>query len=206
MSRSDSPRTQRNRAHIAQAAARLIAEHGLNDWQAAKRKARRHLGLPDHEALPGNEEVEQALRDYNTLFQATAQTASLRAQRVDALGWMERLSQWKPLLTGAVAAGWATEHSEVRLELEAEDAKPVEPAALTCGLEHGVFPANLINGGWNPEGIFHAPDNVEIRKARLDHDHVGAFLQIQIYLPERLVRVRRVHLVAVLVAALEIAR
>src|SRR5205814_8961260 len=82
----------------------------------------------------------------------------------------------------------------------------VEPAALTCGLEHGVFPANLINGGWNPEGIFHAPDNVEIRKARLDHDHVGAFLQIQIYLPERLVRVRRAHLVAVLVAALEIAR
>ena len=120
MPRTDSPRALRNRARIAQAAARLIAEHGLNDWQAAKRKACRHLGLPDHEALPGNEEVEQALRDYNTLFQGTAQTASLRAQRVDALGWMERLSQWKPLLTGAVAAGWAIEHSEVRLELEAD--------------------------------------------------------------------------------------
>ena len=146
MPRADSPRTQRNRARIAQATARLIAEHGLNDWQAAKRKARRHLGLPDHEALPGDEEVEQALRDYNTLFQGTAQTASLRAQRVDALGWMERLSQWKPLLTGAVAAGWATEHSEVRLELEAEDAKPVELSLINAGIAYASVPAQRGDG------------------------------------------------------------
>ena len=146
MPRIDSPRTQRNRARIAQGAARLIAEHGLNDWQAAKRKARRHLGLPDHEALPGNEEVEQALRDYNTLFQSTAQTISLRSQRVDALGWMERLSQWKPLLTGAVAAGWATEHSEVRLELEAEDAKSVELSLINAGIAYASVPAQHGDG------------------------------------------------------------
>ena len=146
MPRTDSPRALRNRARIAQAAARLIAEHGLNDWQAAKRKACRHLGLPDHEALPGNEEVEQALRDYNTLFQGTAQTASLRAQRADALGWMERLSQWKPLLTGAVAAGWATEHSEVRLELEAEDAKSVELSLINAGIAYASVPAQRGDG------------------------------------------------------------
>ena len=34
MARTDSPRALRNRVRIAQAAARLIAEHGLNDWQA----------------------------------------------------------------------------------------------------------------------------------------------------------------------------
>jgi hypothetical protein len=141
MPRTDSPRALRNRTRIAQAAARLIAEHGLNDWQAAKRKACRHLGLPDHEALPGNEEVEQALRDYNTLFQGTAQMASLRAQRVDALDWMEKLSQWKPLLTGAVAAGWATEHSEVRLELEAEDTKSVELSLINAGIAYASVPA-----------------------------------------------------------------
>ena len=140
MPRPASPRAQRNRVRIAQAAARLIAEHGLNDWQAAKRKACRHLGFPEHEALPGNEEVEQALRDYNTLFQGSAQIASLRAQRLDALGWMERLAQWKPLLTGAVAAGWATEHSEVRLELEAEDAKTVELSLINAGVAYTSVP------------------------------------------------------------------
>lgn len=140
MPRPDSPRALRNRVRIAQAAARLIAEHGLNDWQAAKRKACRQLGLPDHEALPGNEEVEQALRDYNTLFHGPAQEASLRAQRVDALGWMERLAQWKPLLIGAVAAGWATEHSEVRLELEAEDTKSVELSLINAGVTYASVP------------------------------------------------------------------
>jgi hypothetical protein len=131
----------RNRVRIAQAAARLIAEHGLNDWRLAKRKACRELGLPDHEALPGNEEVEEALRNYNTLFHGTAQEASLRVQRLDALRWMERLAQWKPLLTGAVAAGWATEHSEVRLELEAEDAKSVELSLINAGVRYAAVAA-----------------------------------------------------------------
>ena len=122
--------------------ARLIAEHGLTDWNAAKRKACRQLGLPDREALPGNEEVEQALRDYNTLFRSDEQPAHLHRQRVDALRWMERLSQWNPVLTGAVAAGWATAHSEIRLELEAEDAKTVELALINAGVSYGLAPVS----------------------------------------------------------------
>ncbi|HET9764499.1 MAG TPA: hypothetical protein VFR50_13350 [Casimicrobiaceae bacterium] len=140
MARSDSTRSLRNRTRIAQAAARLIAEHGLVDWSAAKRKACRELGLPAQESLPGNEEVEQALRDYNSLFRATTQPVSLRAQRSDALRWMERLARWAPVLTGAVAAGWATEHSEVRLELEAEDAKAVELELINAGVPYSQMP------------------------------------------------------------------
>ena len=140
MARSDSPRALRDRTRIAQAAARLIAEHGLTDWSVAKRKACRELGLPAQESLPGNDEVEQALRDYNSLFRATTQPASLRAQRADALRWMERLSRWAPVLTGAVAAGWATEHSEVRLELEAEDAKAVELELINAGVAYTQMP------------------------------------------------------------------
>jgi hypothetical protein len=86
------------------------------------------------------------LRDYNTLFQGTAQVASLRAQRVQALGWMERLAEWKPVLTGAVAAGWATEHSEVRLELEAEDAKAVELSLINAGVAYASVPESRGNG------------------------------------------------------------
>jgi len=106
----------------------------------AKRKACRELGLPDHEALPGNDEIEQALRDYNSLFRGTTQPATLRAQRSDALQWMERLSRWDPVLTGAVAAGWATEHSEVRLELEAEDPKAVELALINADVAYAQVP------------------------------------------------------------------
>jgi hypothetical protein len=126
----------RNRARIAQAAARLIAEHGLSDWAAAKRKACRELGLSEREALPGNDEIEQALRDYNSLFRPHAQAASLRAQRMIALDWMQRLAPWRPMLVGGVAAGWATAHSDVRLELEAEDPKAVELGLINAGIEY----------------------------------------------------------------------
>jgi hypothetical protein len=140
VARFDSPRALRNRTRIAQAAARLIAEHGLTDWSLAKRKACREIGLPSHEALPGNDEIEQALRDYNSLFHGATQPLSLRAQRLDALRWMERLSRWDPVLTGAVAAGWATQHSEVRLELQAEDAKAVELALINEGVPYTQMP------------------------------------------------------------------
>jgi hypothetical protein len=53
---------------------------------------------------------------------------------------MERLSRWDPVLTGAVAAGWATEHSEVRLELEAEDPKAVELALINAGVAYAQVP------------------------------------------------------------------
>jgi hypothetical protein len=149
-----SSQASRNRVRIAQAAARLIAEHGLSDWAAAKRKACRELGLTDREALPANEEIEQALRDYNSLFQPRAQAASLRAQRLVALDWMERLAQWRPLLVGGVAAGWATAHSDVRLELEAEDPKTVELGLINAGIEYtaapplgGAAPGARLNAG-----------------------------------------------------------
>jgi hypothetical protein len=149
-----SSQSLRNRVRIAQAAARLIAEHGLSDWAAAKRKACRELGLSDREALPANEEIEQALRDYNSLFHPQAQAASLRAQRVVALEWMECLSSWRPLLVGGVAAGWATAHSDVRLELEAEDPKAVELGLINAGIEYtaaapagGTAPGTRLNAG-----------------------------------------------------------
>lgn len=139
-SHNASPQGLRNRTRIAQAAARLIAEHGLSDWSAAKRKACRELGLSEREALPANEEIEQALRDYNSLFQPEAQAASLHAQRMIALEWMERLALWRPLLVGGVAAGWATAHSDVRLELEAEDPKAVELGLINAGIEYTAAP------------------------------------------------------------------
>lgn len=136
MPRLDTLHAQRNRVRIAQTAARLIAEHGLTDWSAAKRKACRELGLGERECLPGNDEIEQALREYHSLFRRDEHIASLRVQRQGALPWMERLSVWDPILVGGVAAGWATPYSEVRIEIEAEDPKAVELALINAGVEY----------------------------------------------------------------------
>ena len=107
-------REAQDRTRIAQAAAKLIAEHGIADWTLAKRKAARQLMLPERTALPGDAEIEAALADYHALFGGAAHVAQLREQRERALLWMQRLGQFEPALVGGVAAGWATAHSDIR--------------------------------------------------------------------------------------------
>lgn len=133
-------RAKRERLQIAQTAARLIAEHGLTDWSLAKQKAARQLMLPDSAALPSNEEIEEALSSYHSLFAAASHEATLRAQREEALAWMTRLAAWEPLLVGGVAAGWATAHSDIRLELVADDAKAVEMALASERVRYAALP------------------------------------------------------------------
>jgi hypothetical protein len=128
-----SQRDAQNRVRIAQVAARLIAEHGITDWSLAKRKAARQLMLPEREALPGDDEVQAALTEHHALFARDTHDDQLRAQREEALLWMRRLAQFAPQLRGGVAEGWATEHSDIRLELVAEDAKAVELVLLNAG-------------------------------------------------------------------------
>ena len=138
--RADGLRRERDRIRIAQAAAKLIVEHGLTDWTLAKRKAARQLLLPESSALPSNDEIEAALADHHALFGGDAHLASLRRQRVEALAWMRRLAPWEPVLVGGVAEGWATEHSDVRLELVADDPKAVEIELAGHGVTYGALP------------------------------------------------------------------
>jgi hypothetical protein len=138
--RTDQLRRERDRIRIAQAAARLIAEHGLTDWTLAKRKAARQLMLPETTALPSNDEIEVALADHHALFGGEAHLIALRRQRAEALVWMRRLVRWDPLLVGGVAEGWASEHSEVRLELVADDPKTVEMALAGEGIAYAALP------------------------------------------------------------------
>ena len=138
--RSDQLRLMRDRTRIAQTAARLIVEHGISNWAQAKRKAARQLMLPATVALPSNDDIEQALADHHPLFGGEAHAASLRGQRLEALKWMRRLARWDPVLVGGVAAGWATEHSDVRLELVADDPKGVEMALAGEGVAYAAAP------------------------------------------------------------------
>jgi len=101
-------RDAQNRVRIAQAAARLIVEHGLTDWSLAKRKAARQLMLSEREALPDDGEIEVALAEHHALFGGGEHAAALRAQREEALVWLRRLDEFRPVLVGGVAAGWAS--------------------------------------------------------------------------------------------------
>lgn len=133
-------RDAQNRARIADVAARLIAEHGLSDWSLAKRKAVRQLMLPEQTALPGDDEVEAALAAHHELFGGDEHAATLRGQREEALVWLRELAAFEPVLVGGVAAGWATAHSDIRIELVADDSKTVELALINRNIAYRVAP------------------------------------------------------------------
>ena len=135
---------EENRQRIAQTAARLIVEHGITDWTHAKRKAARQLMLSEREALPGDDEVEAALNEHQALFGGEAHAAKLREQREEALLWMRRLQAFRPQLVGGVAAGWATEHSDIRIELTTDDHKAIELMLINADIEYRAAP--LRNG------------------------------------------------------------
>src|SRR3954471_10911841 len=90
------------RARIAAAAARIMAEDGIDDYALAKRKAARQLGAGDTQALPGNDEIEAELRAYQSLYQGDEQRHRIRHLRTQALEAMRMLAQFRPYLAGAV--------------------------------------------------------------------------------------------------------
>jgi len=116
---------------LAQAAARLVVDDGL-EYGAAKRKAARELerrGVRRSE-LPSNEAIEDSVREYLSLFQADTQPAELDALRRLALAWMQRLADFRPHLTGAVWRGTATRRSAIQIELYCDDPKAAEIGLL----------------------------------------------------------------------------
>lgn len=135
------------RALIAQAAARLMAEDGLDDFGAAKRKAARQVGAPDTRNLPDNSEVEQALRDYQQLYQAGEQTQRLRSLRSDALALMERLERFDPHLVGPVLGGSAGRYAVIDLHLFTDEPKELEFFLLDRGLEFRLREQRFSVGG-----------------------------------------------------------
>jgi hypothetical protein len=125
MSRN-SARQNGMRARIAAAAARLMAENGIDDFALAKRKAARGLGATNTEALPGNDEIEAELRAYLALYQADEHPARVAELRGLALEAMLALERFNPYLTGPVLAGTAGPYAEIKLQLFPESTKDVE--------------------------------------------------------------------------------
>ncbi len=124
------------RSHVAYLAARLMAEDGISDYGTAKRKAARQAGVADLGELPDNQEIEEALRTYQSLYQAEDQPLILRRLRECAVGAMQLLQEFDPHLTGSVLTGTAGAHSDINLQLVAESSKDFDIFLINRGIPY----------------------------------------------------------------------
>lgn len=111
-----------------------MSEHGIRDFHHAKLKAAERLGIVDTQALPRNNEIEDALREHQRLFHADTQPLALRARREAAVEAMRFLRGFDSRLVGAVLEGTADEHSAVCLHVFSDD--PDAPGLFL--LEQGI--------------------------------------------------------------------
>ena len=114
------------RQMIAQQAARMMAEDGINDFAYAKKKAGRQLGASESSVLPSNAEIEDEIRLYHEIYNADEQPQELEKLRKTALITMQLFEKFNPHLTGSVLDGTAGKFSQTNIHLFADSAKDVE--------------------------------------------------------------------------------
>ena len=113
----------------------MVVEEGL-EYGPAKRRAVKQMALPARTALPDNDELEDAVREYISVFCADTQPVELAALRELALVWMQRMALFRPHLGGAVWHGTATRLSDIYIQLFCDDPKSAEIALIDHDVDY----------------------------------------------------------------------
>ncbi len=122
---SNRPASAKRSQGLAREAARIIAQGQSSDYQSAKRKALKNLGLPAHTPMPRNQEIETALFEHRRLFGHRVDGEHLLTLRLSALNAMRDLEVFKPRLAGSVLRGSVDPGTVVSLHLFAETIEEV---------------------------------------------------------------------------------
>jgi hypothetical protein len=143
MPKRPNPRADMLRQAVAEEAARIMREQGVDDFLQAKRKAAERLGVTDASILPRNTEIEAARVAHQRLFSADRHEADLATLRRTALEAMRLMADFEPRLVGPVLTGTASSHSEINLHLFSETPEAVSLRLEERGVPHEVVERRL---------------------------------------------------------------
>ena len=129
----------RARKVLAQEAARIIVDQGIQDYRVAKTKAAERLGMTARGSLPGNSEIEHAVSEHLKLFGRESHRALLRVLREAALYAMELLAAYTPRLVGPVLHGTAATNSVVNLHVFSDSAELVAQTLQDSSVRYRIY-------------------------------------------------------------------
>jgi hypothetical protein len=143
MARKASNGNDRARKVLAQEAARIIVEQGVEDYRVAKIKAAERLGMTERGSLPGNPEIEHAVSEHLKLFGRESHLDLLRVLRRAALSAMELLAPFTPRLVGPVLHGTAAANSAVNLHVFSDSAELVAVRLQESSVQYRPYDRRL---------------------------------------------------------------
>ncbi len=127
-------RVSPQRQRLAYEAARILAEHGGQAFDRARRKAAERTGILNRRDWPTNEEIQDALMEQRRLFQPERITVDLRRLREQAVRAMGLFARFTPRLVGPVLSGAGDLREGVRLHLFADSAEELVFALVDQGI------------------------------------------------------------------------
>jgi hypothetical protein len=112
-----------------------MAEHGIQDFAMAKRKAADRLGVrASASALPSNVQIQERLVERQRLFDPEEHGRRLEKLRLVATNVMAILDAFRPKLVGAVLEGTVTISSPIELHVFSDAPEDVAAALEACGV------------------------------------------------------------------------
>jgi hypothetical protein len=156
-----------NRSIVATRAAEIIMEEGITDYLFAKRKAAKFLGLLTNDNLPSNQEIDNALKEYQNIFQEVVDSEIISKIKEEALNTMLLFEDFNPHLTGQLLEGLIPKFPKIQINLFTDNIKEVEYTLLNNNIAFDVrdtiyqeklskkkstktIPAFILEGAWFP--------------------------------------------------------
>ena len=156
-----------NRLIVARRAAEVIMEEGITDYLFAKKKAAKSLGLLTNDNLPSNQEIDNALKEYQNIFQVQVDSEIINKIKEEALNTMVLFEDFNPHLTGQLLEGLIPKFPKIQINLFTDNIKEVEYTLLNNNIAFDVkdtiyqeklskkkstktIPAFILEGAWFP--------------------------------------------------------
>ena len=124
---------------IAQEAAKMIAEKGIQQFGQAKFKAAENLDAMDNGCLPSNSDIEKKLIEYYQLFQADVDFDHILYLRKIAFDVMHIFDSYLIYLVGPVANGSASVSSVINFHIASEDESEIIQTLIKNDLTHKPY-------------------------------------------------------------------
>ena len=115
-----------NRFIVAARAAEIIMEEGITDYLFAKKKAAKSMGLLTRDNLPSNNEIDNALKNYQNIFQEQIDLGIIKKIKKEALNTMLLFKDFNPHLTGQLLEGLIPKFPKIQINLFTDNIKEVE--------------------------------------------------------------------------------
>ncbi len=183
------------RFQVAHKAAQMMAEEGISDYAFAKRKAAKFFGLDDGDALPSNDEINDAIKEHQAIYFDEEHEARLKVLRLEALSLMKKLIAFNPHLTGSALDGTAGRYPTIHIQLYADSMKEVEFFLLNHNIAYEtrdrksrtkdlmqdkkIIPVLMLEGATGPiELLIYHVDDLKINKLKASINETEELINI----------------------------